>query len=41
MRLIIESIKELVLLDGGYGLFTGCATLSPAATVILEVYHVN
>lgn len=37
MRLIIELIEELVLLDGGYGLFTGCAAGDTAAAVVLEV----
>jgi acetyl-CoA acetyltransferase len=37
MRLIIELIEELVLLGGGYGLFTGCAAGDTAAAVILEV----
>jgi acetyl-CoA acetyltransferase len=37
MRLIIELIEELVLLGGGYGLFTGCAAGDTAAAVTLEV----
>lgn len=37
MRLIIELIEELVLLGGGYGLFTGCAAGDTAAAIILEV----
>jgi acetyl-CoA acetyltransferase len=37
MRLIIELIEELVLLGGGYGLFTGCAAGDSAAAVVLEV----
>ncbi len=37
MRLIIELIEELVLLGGGYGLFTGCAAGDTAAAVVLEV----
>ena len=37
MRLIIEMIEELVLLGGGYGLFTGCAAGDTAAAVVLEV----
>ena len=37
MRLIIELIEELVLLDGGYGLFTGCAAGDTAAAVVLQV----
>ena len=36
-RAIIEMIEELVLLGGGYGLFTGCATGDTAAAVILKV----
>ncbi|MFQ5418746.1 MAG: thiolase family protein [Anaerolineae bacterium] len=38
MRLIIELIEELVLLDGGYGLFTGCAAGDTAAAVIIKVH---
>ncbi len=37
MRLIIELIEELVLLGGGYGLFTGCAAGDTAAAMVLEV----
>ncbi len=37
MRLIIELIEELVLLGGGYGLFTGCAAGDTGAAVILRV----
>jgi acetyl-CoA acetyltransferase len=37
MRLIIEMIEELVLLGGGYGLFTGCAAGDTAAAIMLEV----
>jgi len=37
MRLMIELIEELVLLGGGYGLFTGCAAGDTAAAVVLEV----
>jgi acetyl-CoA acetyltransferase len=37
MRLIIELIEELVLLGGGYGLFTGCAAGDTAGAVVLEV----
>jgi acetyl-CoA acetyltransferase len=37
MRLIIEMIEELVLLGGGYGLFTGCAAGDTAAAIVLEV----
>ncbi len=37
MRLIIELIEELLLLGGGYGLFTGCAAGDTAAAVVLEV----
>jgi acetyl-CoA acetyltransferase len=37
MRLIIELIEELVLLGGGYGLFTGCAAGDTAAAVVLAV----
>lgn len=41
MRLIIELIEELVLLGGGYGLFTGCAAGDTAAAVMLEVRNVD
>lgn len=37
MRLIIEMIEELVLLGGGYGLFTGCAAGDTGAAIVLEV----
>ena len=37
MRLIIELIEELVLMGGGFGLFTGCAAGDTAAAVVLEV----
>jgi acetyl-CoA acetyltransferase len=37
MRLIIELIEELVLLGGGYGLFTGCAAGDSAAAIVLKV----
>jgi acetyl-CoA acetyltransferase len=37
MRLIIELIEELVMLGGGYGLFTGCAAGDTAAAIVLEV----
>ena len=37
MRLVIEMIEELVLLGGGYGLFTGCAAGDTAAALVLEV----
>ena len=37
MRLIIELIEELVLLGGGYGLFTGCAAGDTAAAIVLKV----
>lgn len=37
MRLIVELIEELVLLGGGYGLFTGCAAGDTAAAIVLEV----
>ncbi len=41
MRLIIELIEELVLLGGGYGLFTGCAAGDTAAAVVVEVRNTN
>ena len=37
MRLMIELIEELVLLGGGYGLFTGCAAGDTAAAIVLKV----
>jgi acetyl-CoA acetyltransferase len=37
MRLVIELIEELVILGGGYGLFTGCAAGDTAAAIVLEV----
>jgi acetyl-CoA acetyltransferase len=37
MRLMMELIEELVLLGGGYGLFTGCAAGDTAAAVVLQV----
>jgi acetyl-CoA acetyltransferase len=36
-RLIIEMIEELVLVGGGYGLFTGCAAGDTAAAVVVSV----
>lgn len=37
MRLVIELMEELVILGGGYGLFTGCAAGDTAAALVLEV----
>jgi acetyl-CoA acetyltransferase len=37
MRLVIELIEELVLLGGGYGLFTGCAAGDTAASLVVQV----
>jgi acetyl-CoA acetyltransferase family protein len=37
LRSIIELIEDLVLLGGGYGLFTGCAAGDSAAAVVLKV----
>ena len=37
MRLIIELIEELVLLGGGYGLFTGCAAGDTGAAIVVSV----
>jgi acetyl-CoA acetyltransferase family protein len=37
MRLMIELIEELVLLGGGYGLFTGCAAGDTGAAIALRV----
>jgi hypothetical protein len=34
---MIEMIEEIVLLGGGYGLFTGCAAGDAAAAMILKV----
>jgi acetyl-CoA acetyltransferase len=36
-RAIAEMIEELVLLGGGYGLFTGCAAGDTAASLIIKV----
>lgn len=36
-RLIIELIEELVILGGGYGLFSGCAAGDTAAAVVVKV----
>jgi acetyl-CoA acetyltransferase family protein len=36
-RGIIEMVEEVVLLGGGYGLFTGCAAGDTAAAMILKV----
>lgn len=36
-RCIIEMIEELVLLGGGYGLFTGCAAGDTGAAMIIKV----
>jgi len=36
-RLLLETIEELVLLGGGYGLVTGCAAGDTGATLILKV----
>ena len=36
-RAVIEMIEELVLLGGGYGLFTGCAAGDTSAALILKV----
>jgi acetyl-CoA acetyltransferase family protein len=36
-RLIIETIEELVLAGGGYGLFAGCAAGDTAAAVVVKV----
>ncbi len=37
LRAIIELIEELVLVGGGYGLFTGCAAGDSAMAVVLEI----
>lgn len=36
-RLVIETIEELVLVGGGYGLFVGCAAGDSSAVVVLKV----
>jgi len=36
-RAVIEMIEELVLLGGGYGLFTGCSAGDTAASLIVKV----
>ncbi len=36
-RLIIELIEELVVLGGGYGLFTGCAAGDTALAIVVKV----
>jgi acetyl-CoA acetyltransferase len=36
-RLIIETIEELVLIGGGYGLFVGCAAGDTGAGVVVKV----
>ncbi len=36
-RAVIELIEELVLLGGGYGLFTGCAAGDASAALVLKV----
>ncbi len=36
-RLIMELIEELVILGGGYGLFTGCAAGDTAMAVVVKV----
>lgn len=36
-RTIIEMIEELVLLGGGYGLFTGCAAGDTGAALVIKV----
>jgi acetyl-CoA acetyltransferase len=41
MRLVIELIEELVLLGGGYGLFTGCAAGDTAGALVLKVTEAN
>lgn len=37
LRQIIELIEELVLLGGGYGLFTGCAAGDTGAAIVIRV----
>lgn len=40
MRLLIELVEELVLKNGGYGLFTGCSAGDSAAAIVVEVNKV-
>jgi acetyl-CoA acetyltransferase len=37
MRLVIETIEELALKGGGYGLFVGCAAGDTAAAVVVKL----
>lgn len=37
LRLVIEMIEELVMTDGGYGLFTGCAAGDTGAALVVKV----
>lgn len=37
MRLLIETVEELALRGGGYGLFVGCAAGDSAAAVVVKV----
>ncbi|MEW5899521.1 MAG: thiolase family protein [Bacillota bacterium] len=37
-RAIIEMIEELVILGGGYGLFTGCAAGDTGAALVVKVF---
>jgi acetyl-CoA acetyltransferase len=37
LRLIIETIEELIVVGGGYGLFVGCAAGDTAAGVVVKV----
>jgi hypothetical protein len=34
---VIEMIEEIVLLGGGYGLFTGCAAGDTSAALVLKI----
>jgi len=36
-RAVCELIEEIVLLGGGYGLFTGCAAGDTAAALVVKV----
>ena len=36
-RLIAELIEEMVLLGGGYGLWTGCAAGDTAAAMVFKI----
>jgi acetyl-CoA acetyltransferase len=37
MRLVIETIEELAMRGGGFGLFVGCAAGDTAAAIVVQV----